>query len=230
MARRWGRAPRMTAATLAVAGLVTAAMTGCSALSGSASTSSSGSITLYSSQHEQTTIRDDRRTSPRQTQDQGHGTGRRRGRVGHRRCARRARESPADVFYTENSPPLVSLDRESTCWRRSSPAPWPVPEPSTTPPERGLGGRVGPGGRDRLQHQGAEGVRPAHLRARPLRPEVEGQAGHRSRRDRLPAHRHVDRQGQGHRVRPAVVEGGQGQRRGPTTYTPSNQELDRWPT
>ena len=55
MARRWGRTPRVTAATLAVAGLVTAAMTGCSALSGSASTSSSGSITLYSGQHPQTT-------------------------------------------------------------------------------------------------------------------------------------------------------------------------------
>jgi iron(III) transport system substrate-binding protein len=106
MARRWGRTPRMTAATLAVAGLVTAAMTGCSALSGSASTSSS-SITLYSGQHPQTTQKlvaafekqtgitvsvrsDDEAVLAQQIVTEGS-------------------HSPADVFYTENSPPLEFL-------------------------------------------------------------------------------------------------------------------------
>jgi len=45
----------MTAVTVAAAGLVTAAMTGCTALSGSASTGGRCSITLYSGQHPQTT-------------------------------------------------------------------------------------------------------------------------------------------------------------------------------
>jgi len=107
MARRWGRAPRMTAATLAAAGLMAAA-TGCSALSGSASTSgSSNSITLYSGQHPQTTQKlvaafekatgikvsvrsDDEDVLAAQIVTEG----------GH---------SPADVFYTENSPPLEFL-------------------------------------------------------------------------------------------------------------------------
>jgi iron(III) transport system substrate-binding protein len=97
----------MTAVTLAVTGLVTAAMTGCSALSGSASTSGSGSIILYSGQHPQTTQQlvaafekqtgiqvsvrsDDEAVLADQIVTEG----------GH---------SPADVFYTENTPPLEFL-------------------------------------------------------------------------------------------------------------------------
>ena len=107
MARRWGRTPRMTAATLAAAGLAAAAMTGCSALSGSASTSSGNSITLYSGQHPQTTQKlvaafekttgitvsvrsDDEDVLAAQIVTEGS-------------------RSPADVFYTENSPPLEFL-------------------------------------------------------------------------------------------------------------------------
>ncbi|MGO9219511.1 MAG: extracellular solute-binding protein, partial [Streptosporangiaceae bacterium] len=107
MARRWGHVPRTTAATLAVAGLVAATMTGCSALSGSASAGGANSITLYSGQHPQTTQKlvtaferqtgvnvnvrsDDEDVLADQIVTEG----------GH---------SPADVFYTENSPPLEFL-------------------------------------------------------------------------------------------------------------------------
>jgi iron(III) transport system substrate-binding protein len=97
----------MTAATLAVAGLLAATMTGCSALSGSASAGDANSITLYSGQHPQTTQKlvtafekqtgvkvnvrsDDEDVLADQIVTEG----------GH---------SPADVFYTENSPPLEFL-------------------------------------------------------------------------------------------------------------------------
>jgi iron(III) transport system substrate-binding protein len=107
MARRWGRAPRMSAATLAVAGLVTAAMTGCSALSGSASTSSSGSITLYSGQHPQTTQKlvaaFEKKTGIKvsvRSDDED---------VLAQQIVTEGSHSPADVFYTENSPPLEFL-------------------------------------------------------------------------------------------------------------------------
>ena len=97
----------MTAVTLAVTGLVTAAMTGCSALSGPASAGGSGAITLYSGQHPQTTQQlvaafekqtgiqvsvrsDDEAVLADQIVTEG----------GH---------SPADVFYTENTPPLEFL-------------------------------------------------------------------------------------------------------------------------
>jgi hypothetical protein len=97
----------MTAAALAVAGLVAATMTGCSALSGSASTGSGNSITLYSGQHLQTTQKliaafqqqtgikvsvrsNDEATLADQIVTEGA-------------------RSPADVFYTENTPPLELL-------------------------------------------------------------------------------------------------------------------------
>ena len=106
MARRWGRTPRVTAATLAVAGLVTAAMTGCSALSGSASTSSS-SITLYSGQHPQTTQKlvaaFEKQTGIKvsvRSDDED---------VLAAQIVTEGKNSPADAFYTENTPPLEFL-------------------------------------------------------------------------------------------------------------------------
>jgi iron(III) transport system substrate-binding protein len=97
----------MAGAALAVAGLVTAAMTGCSALSGSASTGGAAAITLYSGQHPQTTQKlvaafgkqtgikvsvrsDDEAVLAQQIVTEGT-------------------RSPADVFYTENTPPLEFL-------------------------------------------------------------------------------------------------------------------------
>ncbi|HEX9358067.1 MAG TPA: extracellular solute-binding protein [Streptosporangiaceae bacterium] len=107
MAWRWGRAPRMTAATLAAAALVTAAMTGCSALSGSASTGGANSITLYSGQHPQTTQKlvaeFEKRTGIKvsvRSDDEA---------VLANQIVTEGSRSPADVFYTENTPPLEFL-------------------------------------------------------------------------------------------------------------------------
>ncbi|MDX6337582.1 MAG: iron(III) transport system substrate-binding protein [Streptosporangiaceae bacterium] len=107
MARRWGRAPRMTAATLAVAGLVAATMTGCSALSGSASTGGGNSITLYSGQHLQTTQKlvaafekQTGITVSVRSNDEA---------VLADQIVTEGARSPADVFYTENTPPLELL-------------------------------------------------------------------------------------------------------------------------
>jgi iron(III) transport system substrate-binding protein len=97
----------MTAAALAAAGLVTAAMTGCSALSGSASTSGSSSITLYSGQHPQTTQKlvaaFEKKTGIKvsvRSDDED---------VLAAQIVTEGKNSPADVFYTENSPPLEFL-------------------------------------------------------------------------------------------------------------------------
>ncbi len=107
MARRWGRAPRRAAATLAAATLMAAAMTGCSALSGSASTDGGNSITLYSGQHLQTTQKlvaaFEKRTgitvSVRSDDED----------VLAAQIVTEGDRSPADVFYTENTPPLEFL-------------------------------------------------------------------------------------------------------------------------
>ena len=97
----------MTAATLAAAALVTAAMTGCSALSGSASTGGANSITLYSGQHPQTTQKlvaeFEKRTGITvsvRSDDEA---------VLANQIVTEGSRSPADVFYTENTPPLEFL-------------------------------------------------------------------------------------------------------------------------
>ncbi len=97
----------MTAATLAVVGLVAATMTGCSALSGSASSGDANSITLYSGQHPQTTQKlvtaFERQTGVRvnvRSDDED---------VLADQIVTEGGHSPADVFYTENSPPLEFL-------------------------------------------------------------------------------------------------------------------------
>ena len=127
MARRWGRvseqtaaprhwaakhgaAQRMTArraAVLAVAALAAAAMTGCSALSGSASSSDQQSITLYSGQHPQTTQKlvaaFEKQTGIKvsvRSDDED---------VLAQQIVTEGSRSPADAFFTENSPPLEFL-------------------------------------------------------------------------------------------------------------------------
>src|SRR5258708_2960410 len=94
-------------ATLAGGGRVTAAMTGCSALSGSASTSSSSSITLYSGQHPQTTQKlvaaFEKKTGIKvsvRSDDED---------VLAAQIVTEGKNSPADAFYTENTPPLEFL-------------------------------------------------------------------------------------------------------------------------
>ncbi len=122
MVRRWGRVSEKTAArrgaagrvtarratVLAVAALAAAAMTGCSALSGSASTSSDPqSITLYSGQHPQTTQKlvaaFEKKTGIKvsvRSDDED---------VLADQIVTEGKNSPADVFFTENSPPLEFL-------------------------------------------------------------------------------------------------------------------------
>jgi len=127
MVRRWGRVSGKTAAqpgtaqpgaarrvtarratVLAVAALAAAAMTGCSALSGSASSSSDPqSITLYSGQHPQTTQKlvaaFEKKTGIKvsvRSDDED---------VLADQIVTEGKNSPADVFYTENSPPLEFL-------------------------------------------------------------------------------------------------------------------------
>ena len=97
----------MTAAAVAAAALVTAAMTGCSALSGSASTGGGNSITLYSGQHPQTTQKlvaaFEKQTGIKvsvRSDDED---------VLAAQIVTEGKRSPADVFYTENTPPLEFL-------------------------------------------------------------------------------------------------------------------------
>ena len=96
---------RLTA--LAVAALAAVAMTGCSALSGSSSGSDPKSITLYSGQHPQTTQKlvaaFEKQTGIKvsvRSDDED---------VLAAQIVTEGSRSPADVFYTENSPPLEFL-------------------------------------------------------------------------------------------------------------------------
>ena len=96
------------AATLTLAALAAAAMAGCSALSGSASSSSDPqSMTLYSGQHLQTTQKlvtaFEKQTGIKvsvRSDDED---------VLAQQIVTEGSRSPADAFYTENSPPLEFL-------------------------------------------------------------------------------------------------------------------------
>ena len=147
-------------------------------------------ITLYNGQHEQTTnalvdaftkqtgvkvkVRsDDEDVLAQQIQQEGS-------------------KSPADVFFTENTPAAGSPRRGQAALtgRRLD-------------PRRGAGGlqrrrpqlgrRLGPGQRHRLQHRQAQALAAAQVDPRSRRPAVEGQARHRAGRDRLRPDRHLDR-------------------------------------
>jgi iron(III) transport system substrate-binding protein len=96
---------RMTA--LAVGALAAVTMTGCAALSGSASASNPKSLTLYSGQHPQTTQKlvtaFEKKTGIKvsvRSDDED---------VLADQIVTEGKNSPADVFYTENSPPLEFL-------------------------------------------------------------------------------------------------------------------------
>jgi iron(III) transport system substrate-binding protein len=105
-----GAARRVTArraTVLTVAALAAAAMTGCSALSGSASSSDQQSITLYSGQHPQTTQKlvaaFEKQTGIKvsvRSDDED---------VLTQQIVTEGSRSPADAFFTENSPPLEFL-------------------------------------------------------------------------------------------------------------------------
>jgi iron(III) transport system substrate-binding protein len=100
--RRWGRAPLLAAAAVLAA---SAGLSACGELSGSASTSSS--LTLYSGQHPQTTdllvAAFEKKTgiTVRVRSDDED--------VLADQIVTEGQHSPADLFYTENSPPLEYL-------------------------------------------------------------------------------------------------------------------------
>ena len=194
--RRWTGA---LVAVLVVGGL----LVGCGSSGGSAHGAAGGAtdtITLYSGQHEETTqalvdaftkqtgikvkIRsDDEATLAQQIEQEGS-------------------RSPADVFYTENSPPLMSLEQKGLLAATDASTLAKVDAKYSSP----TGKWVGTSARVAClvyDTKALEAERGADLGARPGRPEVEGQAGPRPRRDRLPAHRHLDHRGQGHRPRPS---------------------------
>ena len=105
MGRRWGRAPGRPAAPLAVTALLAAAVTGCSVLGSPGG--DADAITLYSGQHPQTTQKlvaaFEQRTGIRvsvRSDDED---------VLADQIVTEGQRSPADVFYTENSPPLEYL-------------------------------------------------------------------------------------------------------------------------
>ncbi len=100
-------AATLTTATLAVAALLAGTMTGCSALSGPASAGGESSLTLYSGQHPQTTQKlvaeFEKRTGIKvsvRSDDEA---------VLANQIVTEGSRSPADVFYTENTPPLEFL-------------------------------------------------------------------------------------------------------------------------
>ena len=96
--------------------------------------------------------------------------------------------SPADVFFTENSPPLQYLASKGLL------APGRPSTLADTPARlqlarREVGRGLGPGERDGLQHLAPQAEPAPDLGHAAGRPEVEGQDRPGRRRDRLPAHR-----------------------------------------
>jgi iron(III) transport system substrate-binding protein len=84
--------------------------------------------------------------------------------------------SPADVFFTENTPPLARLDEKGLLAAAGTPAISAVPARYSASD----GDWVGVSARVSTlvyKHGQAQGGRPAHVGARPGRSEVEGQAG-----------------------------------------------------
>ena len=128
---------------------MTAGLPACS--SGSSSQGSDQSITLYNGQHEQTDRRAGRRLREAD-RHQGQRAQRRRGRA--RRPDRHGgrRSSPADVFYTENTP-AAGVPAEQGPARAGGSVDACATTPSQVQLAAGrLGRRLRPGQRARLQH------------------------------------------------------------------------------
>src|ERR1019366_3510442 len=119
--------------------------------------------------------------------------------------------SPADVFYTENTPVLAAPPRRGLPPTRRPGAPGGGPEPLRLCPGR-LGGRLSPGLDARLQHQAAHGRPTAQLDPRARRAELEGQGRLRPVGDRLPAAAQRDRQARRDGDRRTLARGDAGQR------------------
>ena len=122
--------------------------------------------------------------------------------------------SPADVFFTENSPPLQYLASKGLLAPVAPSTLANTPSPVQLA-RRQVGGGHGPGQRHGLQHVAAEPEPAPDIGHGAGRPEMEGQDRHRRRRDRLPTDRHLHRPHPRRGGRAAVARGGQGERREP---------------
>jgi hypothetical protein len=179
---------------------------------GSPAAASAGSITLYSGQHVQTTEKlvaafekktgitvnaryDDEDVFVDQIVTEG-------------------KNSPADVFYTENSPPLEYLASKGLLSSIDAFDPG-AHAGQVQLARREVGRHLGPGERHGLQHLAPQGQPAAHLGDGSGPAEMEGQDRPGRVRDRLPAHRHLGRPHLRRRRRAQMARGAQGQRRQP---------------
>ena len=197
-------------AALALVAIAATVLAGCGASGSPGAGGSHDTITLYSGQHEQTTdalvagfekatgitvkVRnDDEDVFDDQIQTEGS-------------------RSPADVFYTENTR-RCSTCRSTTCSPRSTGLDARPDTPQVQLAAGRLGRRLGTGQRPGLQPVVDLREPAADVGAAAGRPEVQGPARHRPRRDRLPADRHVDDQAVRHGRDPEVARGSEGERR-----------------
>ncbi len=220
------RVANMRAGALAAAlGLGTVLAVG-GPLAGGGAASAAGSkptITLYSGQHEQTTqtlvngfekktgitvkIRsDDEDVLADQMVTEGS-------------------RSPADVFFTENSPPLQFLASKGLLAPIAPSTLAKTPSRFNSP----QGKWVGVSARVSVLVYNTDLLKASQLPTSAMdagQPEVEGQARHRRRGDRLPAHRHLHRARPRHGGRTRLAQGGQGQRR-QQPFLPGQRDADR---
>ena len=169
---------------------------------------SKGSITLYSGQHVQT------------TQALVNGFEKKTGITVNIRSddedvladqmVTEGARSPADVFFTENSPPLQYLASKGLLASIAPSTLAKTPSRFNSP----QGKWVGISARVSVIVYNTSMLKPSQLPTSAMdlaEPRMEGQARHRRRRDRLPAHRHLHRSylrrcGGAH-----LAQGGQGQ-------------------
>ena len=201
---------RMRGACAALAAVALAS--GLLAACGSSSADSRQSITLYSGQHEQTT---DSLVAgfEKATGIHGQRAQRRRGHPRQRDRHRGVALARRRHLHRELAGPRVPPGQGPAAPRSTRPR-WRAPQRSTTRPGR-LGRGLGAGERAHLQPEPDRAQPAAHLGPRAGRPDVQGQAGDRPRRDRLPAHRHLGRAHLRQSGRADVAGGDQGQRREP---------------
>ena len=120
--------------------------------------------------------------------------------------------SPADVFFTENSPPLQFLASKGLLAPIAPSTLAKTPSRFNSP----QGKWVGISARVSVLVYNTSMLKASQLPTSAMdlaEPEVEGQARHRRRGDRLPADRHLHRAHLWQRSRADLAQGGQGQRR-----------------
>ncbi len=216
-------AAALTGAAVLVATVVAVLPAGAEAASAA---SSSTAITLYNGQHEQTT---DQLVSAFERQTGIHVNVRSDDEdVLANQIVQEGSNTPADAFYTENSAPLELLQEKGLLAPLARSTLAAVPTQYSSP----KGDWVGVSARVSVLIYNTGLLSPSQLPTLGDGPgvtQVERQARHRPGRDRLPAHRDVDRTGPRHRGRAPVVAGGQVQRRRPHLPRQRDAHLDGQP-